>query len=124
MLTLWRYGAFAEGVEILRRLTDNSGRGHSCGIHTFNRDYIDYLGEHMQTSRVIVRQPQAAANGGAFFNGMPSTVTLGCGTWGNNITTENITYKHFINVTWVSEPIAPHRPTDEEVFGAYLASLR
>ena len=124
VLTLWRYGAFGEGVEILKRLTDNSGRGHSCGIHTFNRDYIDYLGEHMQTSRVIVRQPQAAANGGAFFNGMPSTVTLGCGTWGNNITTENITYKHFINVTWVSEPIAPHRPTDEEVFGAYLKSLR
>ena len=124
VLTLWRYGTFSEGVEILRRLTDHSGRGHSCGIHTFNRSYIDYLGEHMQTSRVIVRQPQAAANGGAFFNGMPSTVTLGCGTWGNNITTENITYKHFINVTWVSEPIAPHRPTDEEVFGAYLASLR
>ncbi len=124
VLTLWKYAAFAEGVEILRRLTDNSGRGHSCGIHTFNRDYIDYLGEHMQTSRVIVRQPQAAANGGAFFNGMPSTVTLGCGTWGNNITTENITYKHFINVTWVSEPITPHRPTDEAVFGAYLQSLR
>ncbi|NLI52848.1 MAG: aldehyde dehydrogenase family protein [Clostridiales bacterium] len=123
VLTIWRYGAFSEGVEILKRLTDNSGRGHSCGIHTFNRAYIDYLGEHMQTSRVIVRQPQAAANGGAFFNGMPSTVTLGCGTWGNNITSENITYKHFINVTWVSEPIAPHRPTDEAIFGAYLKSL-
>lgn len=122
VLTLWKYSAFSEGVEILKRLTDNSGRGHSCGIHTFNHAYIDYLGEHMQTSRVIVRQPQAAANGGAFFNGMPSTVTLGCGTWGNNITSENITYKHFINVTWVSEPIAPHRPTDEAIFGPYLKS--
>jgi len=124
VLTIWKYGAFAAGVEILTRLTNNSGRGHSCGIHTFNQAYIDYLGEHMQTSRVIVRQPQAAANGGAFFNGMPSTVTLGCGSWGNNITSENITYRHFINVTWVSEPIALHRPTDEDVFGAYLASLR
>lgn len=124
VLTLWRYGTFEEGVDILKRLTDNCGRGHSCGIHTFNHAYIDYLGQNMQTSRVIVRQPQAAANGGAFFNGMPSTVTLGCGTWGNNITTENITFKHFINVTWVSEPISPHRPSDEDIFGAYLKSLR
>jgi len=124
VLTIWKYGEFSEGVEILKRLTDNSGRGHSCGIHTFNQSYIDYLGEHMQTSRIIVRQPQAAANGGAFFNGMPSTVTLGCGTWGNNITSENITYKHFLNVTWVSVPITPHRPTDEAVFGAYLKSLK
>ncbi len=124
VLTAWKYGEFGEGVQILKRLTDNSGRGHSCGIHTFNQGYIDYLGEHMQTSRIIVRQPQAAANGGAFFNGMPSTVTLGCGTWGNNITSENITYKHFLNVTWLSVPIAPHRPTDEAVFGAYLKSLK
>lgn len=124
VLTIWKYGEFEEGVEVLKRLTDNSGRGHSCGIHTFNQSYIDYLGEHMQTSRVIVRQPQAAANGGAFFNGMPSTVTLGCGTWGNNITSENITYKHFLNVTWVSVPIAPHRPSDEQIFGAYLAGLK
>lgn len=123
VLTVWKYKAFREGAEILQRLTDHAGRGHSCGIHTFNQDYIDYLSEYMQTSRIIVRQPQAAANGGAFFNGMPSTVTLGCGTWGNNITNENITYKHFINVTWVSVPIPLHRPTDEQIFGDYLKSL-
>ncbi len=120
VLTIWRYGKFEEGVSILTRLTNHSGRGHSCGIHTFNEEYIQYLGEHMQTSRIMVRQPQASANGGNFTNGMPSTTTLGCGTWGNNITTENITYKHFLNLTWLSEPIAAHRPTDEEVFGAYL----
>lgn len=120
VLIIWRYGKFEEGVSILTRLTNHSGRGHSCGIHTFNEEYIQYLGEHMQTSRIMVRQPQASANGGNFTNGMPSTTTLGCGTWGNNITTENITYKHFLNLTWLSEPIAAHRPTDEEVFGAYL----
>lgn len=123
VLTVWKYGIFEEGVDILARLTTNCGRGHSCGIHSFNEEYIQYLGEHMQTSRIIVRQPQASANGGNFTNGMPSTTTLGCGTWGNNITTENITFKHFLNITWLSEPIAPHRPTDEEVFGDYLRGL-
>jgi sulfoacetaldehyde dehydrogenase len=75
----------------------------------------------MQTSRVIVRQPQAAANGGAFFNGMPSTVTLGCGTWGNNITSENITVKHMMNVTWISLPIPANKPNPDELFAPHFA---
>ncbi len=119
VLTLYRYASFPEAVETLTRLTDNAGTGHSCGIHTDNRDYVDELGRTMRTSRIMVRQAQAPANGGNFFNRMPSTVTLGCGTWGGNITTENIHYKHFINVTWVSEPIAPERPTDEEIWGEF-----
>ena len=121
VLTIYRYDKFEEGVEILTRLTDNCGTGHSCGIHTFNKEYIEYLGQNMRTSRIVVRQPQAAANGGAFFNGMPSTVTMGCGTWGNNITTENISIKHFINVTWLSEPLPFNRPAEDSVWGDYFA---
>ncbi|MCL2832518.1 MAG: aldehyde dehydrogenase family protein [Treponema sp.] len=120
VLAIFKYGEFMEGVEILRRLTDNCGTGHSCGIHSFNKEHIEYLGLHMKSSRIVVRQPQASANGGAFFNGMPSTVTLGCGTWGNNITSENISCKHFINVTWVSEPIPLNRPADDTVWGGYF----
>lgn len=119
VLTIYRYREFSEGVDILTRLTDNAGTGHSCGIHTWKQEYIRHLGETMRTSRIMVRQAQAPANGGNFFNGMPSTVTLGCGTWGGNITTENIHWKHFINVTWVSEPFAPQRPTDEEIWGSF-----
>ena len=121
VLTIFKYDTFREGVEILTRLTDNCGTGHSCGIHTFNKEHIEYLGQNMKSSRIVVRQPQAAANGGAFFNGMPSTVTLGCGTWGNNITTENINCRHFINVTWVSEPIPMNRPSDDSVWGGFFA---
>ena len=119
VLTLYRYGTFEEAVDILTRLTDNAGTGHSCGIHTYKQEYIEALGERMRTSRIMVRQAQAPANGGNFFNGMPSTVTLGCGTWGGNITTENIHWKHFINVTWVSEPFEPARPTDDEIWGRF-----
>ena len=119
VLTLYRYSSFAEGVEILTRLTDNAGTGHSCGIHTYKKEYVEHLGLTMRTSRIMVRQAQAPANGGNFFNHMPSTVTLGCGTWGGNITTENIYWKHFINVTWVSEPVTPDKPTDEEIWGSF-----
>lgn len=123
VLTLFKYKEFMEGYEILVRLTDNCGTGHSCGIHTNNKDYIKHLGENMKSSRIMVNQPQAPANGGNFFNGMPSTVSLGCGTWGGNITTENINYKHFLNVTWVAEYIDPVKPSDEEIFGAYLSKV-
>lgn len=123
VLTLFRYKEFLEGFTILKDITDLYGTGHSCGIHTMNEEYITYLGLHMRSSRIMVNQPQAPANGGNFFNGMPSTVTLGCGTWGGNITTENITYKHFLNVTWLSKPIDPVKPTDEQMFGEYLRKI-
>lgn len=124
VLTVFKYKEFMEGYEILVRLTDNNGTGHSCGIHTNNRAYVEHLGLNMKSSRIMVNQPQAPANGGNFFNGMPSTVSLGCGTWGGNITTENINYKHFLNVTWVADYIDPVKPTDEEIFGAYLDSIK
>jgi sulfoacetaldehyde dehydrogenase len=120
VLTLYRYRDFMDGYHLLERITNHSGLGHSCGIHTKNESYVDFLAENMKTSRIMVNQPQAAANGGAFFNGMPSTVSLGCGSWGGNITTENINYKHFINVTWVAFETEEDRPTDEEIFGSYL----
>lgn len=124
VLTVFKYDTFEDGFEKLVRLTDNYGTGHSCGIHTQNQSYIEHLGKHMKSSRIMVNQAQAPANGGAFFNGMPSTVSLGCGTWGGNITTENINYKHFINVTWLSEYFEPNRPSDDEIFGAYLKNIK
>jgi len=117
VLTLWKYDDFEDGYGLLETITDHCGTGHSCGIHTYTESYIEALGQRMRTSRVMVRQPQAPANGGNFFNGMPSTVTLGCGTWGGNITTENIYYKHFLNITWLSEPFEPKKPSDYEIFG-------
>lgn len=119
VLTVYKAADFQDAYRILTELTSRVGRGHSCGIHTWRRDYIDYLGAHMKTSRVTVRQPMSAGNGGHPFNRMPSTATLGCGTWGGNITTENVHWKQFINVTWVNEPVSPWGFTDEEMWGEF-----
>ncbi len=120
VLTLWKYSGFDQAMEILTRLTDNCGTGHSCGIHTFTNSYVDRMSMEMKTSRIMVNQPQAPANGGNFFNGMGSTTTLGCGTWGGNITTENITYKHFLNITYVSQWFPPVKPEDNEIWGDFF----
>jgi sulfoacetaldehyde dehydrogenase len=119
VLTLWKYSFFDEGLDLVVRITDACGTGHSSGIFTFRQDYIDRMGLTMRSSRIMVRQGMASGNGGTFANGMPSTVTLGCGTWGGNSTTENIHWKHFVNITWLSLPLEPNRPTDEQIFGEY-----
>jgi sulfoacetaldehyde dehydrogenase len=117
VLTIVPCANFDEGLSLVEQITDFYGTGHSSGIFTFKEDHIMKMGERMKSSRIMVRQPMAAGNGGTFFNGMPSTVTLGCGTWGGNITTENIHWKHFINVTWLSMPLETKKPSDEEIFG-------
>ena len=120
VLTVYKYKRFDKALEMLSKIAEACGKGHSMGIHTFNRDYIRIMGETALTSRITVRAPMSAANGGYAFNGLPSTATLGCGTWGKNSTTENVNWRHFINVTWVAEP-TPEKVFDEKaVFGAFF----
>ena len=119
VLVVYKANDMAQAIQTLKILTSRVGSGHSCGIHTFNRTYIERLGMAMHTSRITVRQPMSAANGGHPFNRMPLTATLGYGTWGGNLTTENIYFKHFMNVTWVSEPVEPWSFTDDEMWGAF-----
>ena len=75
-------------------------------------------------SRIMVRQPQCYANSGDYVNGMPFSLTLGCGTWGGNIASENITWKHFINTTWVSAPIEPGDSRRERHLWRALGQVR
>ena len=121
VVTLWKYENFAEAIAYVNDITEYNGKGHSCGLHTTNEVHIRELGEKAKVSRIMINQPQCYGNSGNYDNGMPFTLTLGCGTWGGNITTENIYWKHFVNVTWVSKPIPPVVPDEEVLFGAHWA---
>jgi sulfoacetaldehyde dehydrogenase len=117
VLTLWKYKTFDEALEMVKKLHEYAGLGHSAGLYSFNQEYIQRAASELKVSRVLVRQAHAPSAGGNLWNGMPSTVSLGCGTWGGNVTNENIHWRHFINVTWLSEPIEPASITDEDMFG-------
>ena len=119
VLTLWKYTQFAEAIRTINEITNINGRGHSCGIHTAVEDRIVELAISVNVSRIMVNQSHSLGNSGNYNNGMPFTLTLGCGSWGGNITTENIHLKHFMNVTWVSKPIEPVVPDEEKIFGDY-----
>jgi sulfoacetaldehyde dehydrogenase len=122
VLAMFRYSGFDTALAMVRDIYEVGGKGHSCGIYSFNDEHIDKLARTAPVSRIMVRQPQSKANAGAFNNGMPMTSSLGCGTWGGNITSENIHLKHYMNVTWVSRPIAEDRPTEAELFGEFFGT--
>lgn len=73
-------------------------------------------------SRIMVNQPNVRGNAGSFDNGMPQTASLGCGTWGGNITSENLSVKHYMNTTWVSRVIPEDRPSEQELLGEFYGS--
>jgi sulfoacetaldehyde dehydrogenase len=112
-------GGFEDGVELAKQLYDIGGKGHSCGIASTDDAHIDYFARHMPVSRIMVRQPNSKANAGSFTNGMPMTSSMGCGTWGGNITSDNVSLRHYLNMTWVSRTIAEDRPSDEDLFGEF-----
>jgi sulfoacetaldehyde dehydrogenase len=120
MLAIFKYsGEFEVALDRVRKIYEVGGKGHSCGIYSFNDDHIHRLALVAPVSRMMVRQAQSRANAGSFTNGMPMTASLGCGYWGGNITNENIHLKHYMNVTWVSRPIPEDKPSEEELFGEF-----
>jgi sulfoacetaldehyde dehydrogenase len=122
VLAIFRYSGFDNALSMIQRIFDVGGKGHSCGIYSFSARHIHQLALVAPVSRIMVRQPQVRGNAGSFNNGMPMTASLGCGTWGGNITSENIGVKHFMNTTWVSQPIPEDKPSEQEIFGDFFNS--
>ncbi len=122
VLAIFKYDGFDDALDKVRQIFETGGRGHSCGIYSFDDEHIHRLAMVAPVSRIMVRQVQSRANAGTFTNGMPMTSSMGCGVWGGNITNENISLKHYMNVTWVSRPIAEDRPSDAELFGEFYNS--
>lgn len=122
VLSIFKYSGFDNVLKMVEMIYEVGGKGHSCGIYSFNEDHIRRLALMAPVSRIMVRQPQVRGNAGSFTNGMPMTASLGCGTWGGNITSENIAVKHYMNVTWVSKPIPEDKPSEQEIFGSFYNS--
>lgn len=119
LLAIHPYKGFDQALEMIKKIYDYGGKGHSCGVYSFNDEHIHQLALVAPVSRMMVRQPQSKANAGSFTNGMPMTSSLGCGTWGGNVVSENVNLKHYMNTTWVARPIKEDKPTDAELFGKF-----
>ena len=119
VLTVYRARDFDHAVELTKKILQHQGKGHSCSIHSQNEDNIMRLGNELPVCRVIVNQAHCFATGGNFDNSLPFSLSMGCGTWGNNIIDENLNYKHYLNITKIVKTIKVNEPSEDEIFSSY-----
>ena len=122
LLAVFRYHGFDDALDKVRRSTRSPARATRAASSPSTTEHIDALARVAPVSRMMVRQPQSKANAGSFTNGMPMTSSLGCGIWGGNITNQNISLEHYLNVTWVSTPIPEDRPSEQDLFGEFYGT--
>jgi sulfoacetaldehyde dehydrogenase len=121
VLAVYRAKDFDAATARVKEILAHQGRGHSCGLHTKKLDRARKLAEELDVVRVLVNQAHTFGNGGSFDNGLDFTLSMGCGTWGGNSITENLNYRHFINITHLVTTIPEDKPSEQELFGRYWA---
>ena len=93
---------YRTAVNICIDLNYLGGLGHSACIYANDEKRIMHFSEILNAGRILVNTPTSLGGVGYFYNKLPASLTLGCGTGGKNITTENISAKNLINVQRVS----------------------
>jgi sulfoacetaldehyde dehydrogenase len=120
VLALYGVPDFDAAAALVERIYAFEGSGHSVGLHSAVPERAMQLGLTLPVSRVIVDQAHAIATGGSFNNGLPFSLSMGCGTWGRNNFSDNMNYRHYLNITRVSRPIPEKVPSEREIFGEFF----
>ena len=117
VLAILAYDSFEDAVAKAKANLIVEGAGHSAAIHSEDSSHIEYTGLTLPVSRLVVNQTSSTAAGGALNNGFAPTTTLGCGSWGGNSISENLDFKHLMNVSRIGRVITNKSiPTDEEIW--------
>lgn len=125
VLTVWRVADFHAAAAMVTRIYAYQGAGHSVSLHTAAAGEIlearaRALAYHLPVCRVIVNQAHAIATGGSFDNGLPFSLSMGCGTWGRNNFSDNMNYRHYMNITRIARPIPEKVPAVEDLLSDYF----
>jgi sulfoacetaldehyde dehydrogenase len=123
VLTVYRARDFAAAKARLAEILNYQGKGHSVGIHTENMDHARELAEDLDVVRVLVNFAHTFGNGGGFDSGLGFTLSMGCGSWQKNSISENLSYKHFLNITHLVTRIPEDKPSEEELFGPHWRAI-
>jgi sulfoacetaldehyde dehydrogenase len=121
VLAVYRARDIDDAADIVRQILEYQGRGHSCGIHTRDFARARHLAETLDVVRVLVNFAHTFGNGGGFDSGLNFTLSMGCGSWQKNSISENLNYRHFLNITHLVRPIPEDKPSEADLFGGYWA---
>lgn len=120
VLAVYRYTDLDQAIDRIQGILDYQGAGHSCGIHTADDAKASRVAERLKVARVLVNQAHCFGTGGGFDNGLNFTLTMGAGTWAGNSTSDNLSYRHFLNTTRLARQIPERVPTEDELWGRYF----
>jgi sulfoacetaldehyde dehydrogenase len=125
VLTVWKAADFKAAQDLVTNVYDYQGNGHSVGLHTaLSGEVMEKraatLAENLKVARVIVNQAHTIATGGSFENGLPFSLSMGCGTWGKNNFSDNMNYRHYLNITRVVRPLPERVPKVEDLLKDYF----
>ena len=126
VMTIYRAADFDAAARIVNEIYAFQGAGHSVGVHASPvrvDELAVQLGLTLPVARVIVNQPHCIATGGSFDNGLPFSLSMGCGTWGGNSFSDNLTYRNFLNITRIARPIPQNMPDESELFADYFSHI-
>jgi succinate-semialdehyde dehydrogenase len=105
VITYLTYEKFEEGVKNGLKNLNCEGAGHSSVIFSHDESHIDYAAKKWPVCRLSVNTANTMAGGNTPLIGFNATMSLGCGTWGKNSVSENITFRHLMNTTKVARVI-------------------
>jgi acetaldehyde dehydrogenase / alcohol dehydrogenase len=106
ILGYYEVSDFESGLRTCIKLNYNGGVGHSASIYSNDEEKILYFSMHMNAGRILVNTPSSQGGIGAIYNHLSPSLTLGCGTAGKNITTDNVSARHLLNI----QRVARRRP--------------
>lgn len=121
VLTVYRAANFDAAARVVRDIYAYMGAGHSVGLHSSDAAQAVHLGVSLPVARVIVNQAHCLATGGNFDNGLPFSLSMGCGTWGRNNFSGNLGFRHYLNTTRVAYPIEERVPDPDDLLGDFFA---
>ena len=107
VLAMYRAKDFDDAMEKAHRLVLDGGIGHTSSLYIdtiTEKEKMEKFYNKMKTCRVVINTPSAQGGIGDIYNfKLAPSLTLGCGTWGNNSVSENVGVKHLINIKTVAE---------------------
>ena len=98
ILALYIVKDFNEAIDKCKEINKYGGLGHTVSIFSNNTEKIRYFASVMNAGRVIVNTPSSQGALGGLYNGLQPSLTLACGTGGKNISTDNISARHLLNI--------------------------
>lgn len=107
VLAMYRAENFEQAMDLADHLVKDGGYGHTSSLfvdEVAHRDKIDAFAAKMKTCRIVVNTPSSHGGIGDLYNfKLTPSLTLGCGSWGGNSISENVTVKHLLNIKTVAE---------------------